>query len=63
MIHAGYVKGAPEKPQTVRVKLKISPVTREPKFSLGEGKKNPLGRISLGLIQRDVEERDLLQNI
>ena len=62
MIHAGYVKGAPEKPQTVRVKLKISPVTREPKFSLGEGK-NPLGRISLGLIQRDVGERDLLQNI
>ena len=34
-------------------KLKISPGTGEAKFSLGKGE-NPLGRVSLGLLQRDV---------
>ena len=34
------VKVAPGKPQTDRVKLKISPDTREAKFSLGEGNKS-----------------------
>ena len=41
MIYAGYVKVAPEKPQTGRVKLKVSPGTTEKaKFSLGDGKKS-----------------------
>ena len=40
MIYAGYVKVAPGKPQTARVKLEISPGTREAKFSPGEGKKS-----------------------
>ena len=40
MIYAGYVKVAPGKPETGRVKLKISPGTGEAKFSLGEGKKS-----------------------
>ena len=40
MICAGYVKVALGKPQTGRVKLKISPATGEAKFSLGEGKKS-----------------------
>ena len=53
MIYAGYVKVAPGKPQTGRVKLKISSGTGEAKFSLGEGK-NPLGRVSLGLLQTGV---------
>ena len=39
MIYAGYVKVAPGKPQTGRVKLKFSPRNGEAKFSLGEGKK------------------------
>ena len=42
IMYAGYVKVAPGKPQTGRVKFKISPGTGEAKFSLGEGK-NPLG--------------------
>ena len=40
MIHAGYVKVVPGKPQTGRVKLKISSATGEAKSSLGEGKKS-----------------------
>ena len=40
MIYAGYVKVAPRKLQTCRVKFKILPGTREAKFSLGEGKKS-----------------------
>ena len=41
MIYAGYVKVAPEKLQTGRVKLKVSPGTTEKaKFSLGDGKKS-----------------------
>ena len=41
MIYARYVKVAPEKPQTGRVKLKVSPGTTEKaKFSLGDGKKS-----------------------
>ena len=40
MMYAGYVKVAPGKPQTVRVKLKFSPGTGEAKLSLGEGKKS-----------------------
>ena len=39
MIYAGYVKVVPGKPQTGRVKLKISRGSGEAKFSLGEGKK------------------------
>ena len=51
MICTGYVKVAPVNSQTGQEKLKISPGNGEVKFSLGEGK-NPLGRVSLGLIQR-----------
>ena len=40
MVCVGHVKVAPGKPQTGRVKLKISPGTGEVKFSLGEGKKS-----------------------
>ena len=40
MIYAGYVKVAPGKSQTGRVKSKFSPRTKEAKFSLGEGKKS-----------------------
>ena len=41
MIYVGYVKVAPEKPQTGRVKLKVSPGTTEKaKLSLGDGKKS-----------------------
>ena len=40
MIYVGYVKVVPGKPQTGRVKLKISPGTGEAKFSLGERKKS-----------------------
>ena len=39
-MYAEYVEVAPGKPQTGRVKLRISPVTGEAKFSLGEGKKS-----------------------
>ena len=46
MIYAGYVKVAPGKPQTGRVKSKISPGTGDAKVSMGE-EKNPLGRVSL----------------
>ena len=53
MIYAGYVKVVPGKPQTGRVKLKISRGSGEAKFSLGEGK-NALGRVSVGLLRRDV---------
>ena len=53
MIYAGFVKVAAEKPQTGRVKFKVSSATGEAKFSLGEGK-NPPGRVSLGLLQRGV---------
>ena len=53
MIYAGYVKVVPGKPQSGRVKLQISPGTGESKFLLGEGK-NPLGRVSQGLLQRGV---------
>ena len=53
MIYAGFVKVAPEKPQTGRVKFTVSSATGEAKFSLGEGK-NPPGRVSLGLLQRGV---------
>ena len=49
MIFAGYGKAAPGKPQTGRVKLKISPGTGEEKFSLVEGK-----QVSLGMLQRGV---------
>ena len=52
MICAGYVKVAPGNPQTGQVKLKISPGNGQVKFSLGEWQKNPLGRVSLRLIQR-----------
>ena len=48
MIYAGYVKVAPGKPQTGRVKLKISPGTREAKFHWLKAK------IPLGLLQRSV---------
>ena len=40
MIYAGYVKVAPGKPQTGRVKLKISSGSGKAKLSLGEGKKS-----------------------
>ena len=40
MTYAGYVKVAPGKPQTGRVKSTFSPRTKEAKFSLGEGKKS-----------------------
>ena len=40
MIYTGYVKGAPGKPQTSQVQFKFSPLTKEVKFSLGEGKKS-----------------------
>ena len=40
MIYAGYVKIAPGKRQTGRVKLKISPGSGESKFSPGEGEKS-----------------------
>ena len=40
MIYAGYVKVAPGKPQTGRVKSKFSPRTKEAKYSLDEGKKS-----------------------
>ena len=41
MMYAGYVKVAPEKLQTGRVKLKVLPGTTEKaKFSLGDGKKS-----------------------
>ena len=40
MIYAGYVKVTLGKPQTGRVKLKISPGTGEVTFSLVEGKKS-----------------------
>ena len=40
MIYAGFVKVAQGKPQTGRVKLKISTRTGEAEFSLGEGKKS-----------------------
>ena len=53
MIYAGFVKVAPEKPQTGRVKFKVSSATGEAKFSLGEGK-NPLGRVSLNLSHKGV---------
>ena len=56
MTRAGCVKAAQGKPQSSRVKLKISPGTGEAKFSLGAaGEKNPLGRVSLGLLQRGVQ--------
>ena len=48
ILYAGYVKVAPGKPQTGRVKFKISPGTGKAKFSLGEGE-NPLGWVLLGL--------------
>ena len=54
MIYAGYVKVAPEKLQTGRVKSKVSSGTTEKaKFSLGDGKKST-GSVSLGLLQRGV---------
>ena len=40
MIYAGYVIVARGKPETGRVKFKISPGTGKAKFSLGEGKKS-----------------------
>ena len=46
MIYARYAEVAPGKPQTGRVKLKISPGSGEAKF--------PLGRVSLDLLQRGV---------
>ena len=46
MIYGRYAEVAPGKPQTGRVKLKISPGTGEAKFALG--------RVSLGLLQRGV---------
>lgn len=52
-MYAGCVKVAPEKPQTGRVKFKISVGTGEGKFSLGEGK-NPLGRVSPNLSHKGV---------
>ena len=55
MMLAGYLKDAPGRPQSGRVELKISPGIGEAKFSLGEGK-NPLGRVSLGLSQRGVQD-------
>ena len=50
MIYAGYVKIAPGKPSTGRVKLKISPGSGEAKFSLGEGEKSTWSN----LLQRGV---------
>lgn len=44
MIVVGYVKVAPWKPQTGRIKLKVSPGIEEAKFSLGKGKYQ-LGRV------------------
>jgi len=52
-MYAGCVKVAPGKPQTGRVKFKISVGTGEGKFSLGE-RKNPLGRVSLNLSHKGV---------
>ena len=40
MIHAAFVKVAPGRPKTDRVKFKISPCIGEAKFSLAEGKKS-----------------------
>ena len=40
MIFARYVKVAPGKPQTGRVKSKFSPRAKEAKYSLDEGKKS-----------------------
>ena len=40
MIYAVYVNVAPWKPQTGRVKFKISPGTGEAKFSLGKRRKS-----------------------
>ena len=54
MIYAGYVKVAPWKPQTGRVKLKISPGTREAKFSLAEGK-NSTGSGFTGSVTEECE--------
>ena len=51
MIYAGYVNVATGKSQTDRVKLNISASAGEIKFSLVKGK-NPLGWVSLGLLQR-----------
>ena len=53
MIFARYVKVAPGKPQTGRVKSKFSPRAKEAKYSVDEGE-NPLGRVSPGLLQRGV---------
>ena len=38
MIHAAFVKVAPGRPKTDRVKFKISPCIGEAKFSLAEGR-------------------------
>ena len=54
MIYVRYAKVAPGKPQTGRVKSKISPGTGKAAFSLGEEKNAP-GRVSLGLLQRGVK--------
>ena len=62
MIYARYVKVALGKPQTGRVKSTISSGTGEAKFLLGKGKKNPLGRVSLGLLQRGVLLRPETRN-
>ena len=49
MIYAGYGK-----PQTGRVKFKISPGTGEAKFSLVETGEKSMCRVSLGLLQKSV---------
>ena len=50
MIYAGYVKVAPEKLQTGRVKSKVSPgTTDKAKFSLGDGKKST-GSVTEGCV-------------
>ena len=54
MMYAGYVKVAPGKPRSGRVKLKISPGTGEAKFSRVEGKKSTgsgfTGYVTVGCI-------------
>ena len=52
MIYAGYT--CKSRTQTGQVKFENSPGTKEAKVSLGE-RKNPLSRVSLGLLQRGVQ--------
>ena len=57
-LYAKYVKVAPGKPQTGRVKLKISQGTGEVRFSLGEGKQSA-GSVTEGWFQSNA--RSMMQ--